>query len=82
MVTKCPKCNMWEEENPCDNCGYEGKNEEFLAKDYKCTFKVRLYVVAFNSEDAKKEMESIKELYGLNSMEHELIEIKEWEASK
>ena len=75
---KCPKCRIIDvEPGYCDNCGHKGEVGEFKAKGYIGTFKVELYVVAYNEEDAKKELNETKTLYGIDHLNHELIEIKE-----
>lgn len=75
---KCPKCGYTDAEpGYCDNCGYKGEVGGFKAKEYIGTFKVKLYVVAYNKKDAKKELNETKTLYGIDHLNHELIEIKE-----
>lgn len=65
---KCPKCFMWDDGFPiedkkikCSNCNYLGTIDEFKAKSYNFYVQSIIRVIAFDKEDAKKELESFME---------------------
>jgi hypothetical protein len=72
-ILKCPKCSCYTDNNPCDCCGYEGKDTEFKAKRYKLRVSISIKVIAFNEKDLKRELEDFQLDY-LNRYNYKIIE--------